>query len=89
MNCFDKDYIIRGAPHRPWATLYLDAIEVLGGPRCRLFSILEQDLRRGWVHYTFGSQLDRFVDKVPLSLMPMLAALWPRTQEAFFKTGLT
>ncbi|MBV8139209.1 MAG: glycosyltransferase family 2 protein [Deltaproteobacteria bacterium] len=38
MNCFDKDYVIRAAPHRPWLTLHPDAIEVLGGPRCRLFS---------------------------------------------------
>jgi glycosyltransferase involved in cell wall biosynthesis len=86
MNCFDKDYVIRGQPHRPWVTLHPDAIEVLGGPRCRLFSILDRDLRRGWIHYGFAGQVDRFVDRVPLSLMPMLAAIWPRTHQAFFKT---
>ena len=27
MNCFDKDYVIRGQPHRPWVTLHPDAID--------------------------------------------------------------
>jgi glycosyltransferase involved in cell wall biosynthesis len=86
INCFDKDYVIRRQPNRPWVSLHPDAIELVGGPRCRLFSTLDRDLRRGWIHYGLAGQVDRFVDIVPLSLMPILATVWPRTQQAFFKT---
>jgi glycosyltransferase involved in cell wall biosynthesis len=86
ISCFDKDYVIRRPPKRPWVSLHHDAIEVLGGPRCRLFSTLEQDMQRGWMHYAVAGQVDRFVNFIPISLMPILAAVWPRTQQAFFKT---
>ena len=88
MNCFDKDYIIRRRPNRSWLACEPDAIEVLGGPRCRLFSDLDRDARRGWVYYALAGLVDRFVNAVPAGLMPSLAAVWPRTMQAFFKTPL-
>jgi hypothetical protein len=51
---------------------------VLGGPRCRLLSDLDRERRRGAIQYTVDKQVDRFVDIVPLPLMPALARVWPR-----------
>jgi hypothetical protein len=76
---FDGDYVMR-----PWPTRSWDPpgggfrLQVLGGPRCRLLSDLEHERRRGALHYTIADQVDRFVDQMPLRLMPTLARLWPR-----------
>ncbi len=88
MNRFDKDYIIRALPERPWRTHTERKLEVLGGPRCRLFSTLEREARRGWIDYMIAGQVDRFVDRVPISMMPALARWWPRPMSAIFKTPI-
>lgn len=88
LNCFDKDYIVRVRPEKPWRRTGVRGIEVLGGPRTRLFTTLEKEARRGWFDYTVAGQVDRFVDAVPISIMPTLARVWPRSMSAIFKTPL-
>lgn len=88
LNCFDKDYIVRQRPDRPGRTRRPDAIEILGGPRCRLFSTLERDASHDWPYYMLAGQVDRFIDKVPIGLMPALARVWPRGMQALFKSPL-
>lgn len=88
LNCFDRDYVIRRPALRPGRPQRPGAINVFGGPRCRLFSSLEQDANRGWLYYAFAGQIDRFIDYVPISAMPTLARVWPRGTMAFFKTPL-
>jgi len=76
---FDADYVMRPWPTRPWDSKP-DAfrLQVLGGPRCRLLSDLDRERQRGALRYTLAAQVDRFVDLVPLGLMPALARIWPR-----------
>jgi hypothetical protein len=76
---FDSDYVMRPWPTRPWDRSEDGfRLQVLGGPRCRLLSDLESERRRGALQYTLADQVDRFVEAVPLQLMPTLARLWPR-----------
>jgi hypothetical protein len=76
---FDSDYVMRPWPTRPWDPAPENfRLQVLGGPRCRLLSNFERERRRGALQYTLASQVDRFVDYVPLPLMPALARVWPR-----------
>jgi hypothetical protein len=84
---FDADYVMRPWPTRPWdppADRF--QLQVLGGPRCRLLSDLERERRRGALHYTLANQVDRFIDAVPLPLIPSLARAWPREMPAQQKT---
>lgn len=78
MNFFDADYVFRPWPRRPWdpatAPFFL---QVIGGPRLRLQSNLETEIRRGALHQTICNQVDRFVDYVPQDKLPLLAKLWP------------
>ena len=75
---FDTDYAFREWPRRAWEPEPAGfRLQVLGGPRCRLLSNLALERRRGALHYTLANQVDRFVEAVPLSLMPALAAVWP------------
>jgi hypothetical protein len=54
----------------------------LGGARCRLLSSLEAERRRGWQHATLANQVDRFIEFVPLWMVPAVANLWPREMPA-------
>jgi hypothetical protein len=76
---FDGDYVMRPWPTRPWDRAPdRFRLQVLGGPRCRLLSNFERERQRGALQYTLAGQVDRFVDIVPLPLMPALARVWPR-----------
>jgi hypothetical protein len=89
MPWFDSDYVLRPWPQRPWDPRPEGfRLQVLGGPRCRLLSDLTTERRRGGFHYTMTNQVDRFVDHVPLSLMPALARIWPREVPAQHKKPL-
>ncbi len=88
VGCFDKDYVVRKPPVRPYESESPHAIEVLGGPRMRLEMPLERAQSRGWMTYAVAGQVDRFVDKVPMSLMPALARYWPSPKMAQYKNPL-
>ena len=82
--CVDSDYVVRKYPQKPWRKKYR-SIEIIGGPRCRLYSNVDKDLKRGWITYFIAGQVDRIVRFVPLSLMPLLARIWPRPTFAQYK----
>jgi Glycosyl transferase family 2 len=89
MPWFDTDYVIRTWPKRPWTPRTAKhAPQILGGPRCRLQTSLEREVGRGWLDYLLFNQVDRFVDYVPLQLIPALARLWPVEVPALQKTPL-
>jgi hypothetical protein len=82
MGCFDADYVFREWPARPWDKREGFLLQVLGGPRCRLLSNLEAEIRHGAVFYTLANQVDRIVDKIPMSVVPLLAGIVPREMPA-------
>jgi hypothetical protein len=88
MPWFDTDYVFRAWPKRPWDRYRNFALQVLGGPRCRLLSNLERERRRGAMYYTLANQVDRFVDAVPISWLPALAKIWPKEPPAQQKKPL-
>ncbi len=91
MPWFDTDYVIRTWPMPPWvpvATATKHPPQILGGPRCRLQTSLEREVRRGWLDSSLFHQVDRFIDYVPQQLIPMLARLWPVEIPALQKTPL-
>ncbi|MHB2205103.1 glycosyltransferase family 2 protein [Methylobacterium sp. CM6257] len=78
MPYFDADYLFRPWPQRPWdPTPVPFFLQVIGGPRLRLQSSLDAESRRGAWHQTICNQVDRFVDRLPASALPALAAIWP------------
>lgn len=78
MGYFDSDYLFRPWPKRPWdrPSRQFD-LQVIGGPRLRLLSSLDVERRRGALHYTLCNQVDRFINRVPLSWVSTIAAHWP------------
>ena len=82
MSWFDADYVFREWPRRPWDKRGGLLLQVLGGPRCRLLSDLDTEASHGPVFYTLANQVDRVVDRIPLSLMPLLARIAPREMPA-------
>jgi hypothetical protein len=77
MGWFDTDYLFREWPMRPWDKRDFFLLQVLGGPRCRLLSSLEIEENHGGFFQTVYNQLDRIVNWVPLSFIPVLAAIAP------------
>jgi Glycosyl transferase family 2 len=90
MPWFDTDYVIRTWPRPPWARrrIRIHPPQILGGPRCRIWSSLERETSRGWPDYFLLGQVDRFVDFVPQRLLPALAKIWLADQPALHKTPL-
>ncbi|GGD95917.1 hypothetical protein GCM10011390_13340 [Aureimonas endophytica] len=83
MGNFDSDYVFRAWPRRPWdAEPESFHLQVLGGPRLRLLSDLGAEAGHGALYYTLCNQVDRFIDKVPLSWVGPIAALWPMEMPA-------
>jgi hypothetical protein len=82
MGWFDADYVFREWPSRPWDKREFFLLQVLGGPRCRLLSSLEIEMRHGGAFYTLCNQVDRIVDRVPLSFIPLLAKITPHDMPA-------
>jgi hypothetical protein len=88
MGWFDADYVFRAWPSRPWDKQRLFRLQVIGGPRCRLLSSLDAEARHGGLFYTLANQVDRIVDRIPLSLVPLLAKIAPREMPALQKRPL-
>jgi hypothetical protein len=89
MGWFDSDYVVRPWPQRPWKKGQpVTKPQILGGPRCRLVSDLNTEVRRGALDYVWMNQIDRFIDLTPQSAMPLLARLWPAEMPALQKTPL-
>jgi hypothetical protein len=89
MPWFDTDYVIRVWPRRPWKKGTLKhAPQILGGPRCRIQTRLDKEAARGWLDYLMFNQVDRFIDYVPLQLIPTLAQIWRLEATALQKTPL-
>jgi hypothetical protein len=75
---FDTDYVFRRWPRRPWDPKPRGfPLQILGGPRVRLFSNLDREVRNGAISYTIRNQVDRFIDFVPSRFIPYLAKAWP------------
>lgn len=87
MDCFDRDYHVRRLPARPGRRLRRP-LQVIGGPRCRLLSSFERELRHGWAHATLIGQIDRLVHRVPSSWLPLLFRHWPPALPAQHKQPL-
>jgi hypothetical protein len=89
MPWFDTDYVIRAWPQRPWVRGAPGRKpQILGGPRFRVLTSLEKEASRGALDYLLLNQVDRFVDYVPLPLIPALARIWPLDVTALQKTPL-
>ncbi|MDH6263518.1 glycosyltransferase family 2 protein [Bradyrhizobium sp. BR13661] len=88
MGWFDADYVFRDWPRRFWDKEKAFRLQVIGGPRCRLLSNLDAEARHGAVFYTLANQVDRVVDLVPQSLIPLLAKVAPREMPALQKRPL-
>ena len=84
----DTDYIFRKYPCRPYKKRTMNSIEVLGGPRCRLYSSPSIQSKHGWIYYFVAGQVDRFIKFTPIFLMPLLARIWPRTPLAQYKNPI-
>ena len=83
----DTDYIFRKYPRRPFKKCSQKSnIEVLGGPRCRIYSSPTIQNKRDWFYYLVAGQVDRFIKYIPIYLMPLLSRIWPRTPLAQYKT---
>jgi hypothetical protein len=90
MAYFDADYVFRPWPRRPWdAPSPGFKLQVIGGPRLRLLSSLERERRRGAFHSTLCNQVDRFIDRIPLSWIGAVATYWPRELPAQQKHPLS
>lgn len=83
----DRDYVIRKPPHKPWRPAK-KGIEILGGPRGRLYGDLDREIKRGWWRYFIAGQVDRFIQFLPMWCIPPLARCWPRPKIAQHKTPL-
>ena len=85
----DSDYVVRRQPRKPWKSKQKSKpIEIVGGPRCRIYSDLDSDSKRGWFSYLIAGQVDRFINYVPKFCMPLLARIWPRPSFAQYKSPL-
>lgn len=77
MRYFDRDYVVRRRPPRPWWKNRLTRLQILGGPRCRLLSSLEFEASRDWRHDMALGQIDRIIHKLPERALPLVYNLWP------------
>ena len=85
----DSDYVVRRKPRKPWKPKQKSKpIEIVGGPRCRIYSNLDSDSKRGWLRYFIAGQVDHFINYVPMSCMNLLARIWPRPSFAQYKSPL-
>lgn len=85
---FDGDYVFRQHPRKPWAPDGFPTIEVLGGPRLRLWGSLKSEARTTWFRYFLRGQVDRIVDHVPDRLFPLYVRYLERQPPALQKMPL-
>lgn len=88
MPFFDSEYVVRHWPIPPWKRPKSFPLEIIGGPRCRMLSDLNDERRKGWFSYFCMNQIDRIVDRVPEWFLPTLFHYWPRPMPAHQKRPL-
>jgi hypothetical protein len=86
--CFDADYRFRNRPRKPWEADE-GTVEVVGGPRLRLLSSFEREIRSTWLDYWIRGQIDRILPRVPDSLVPIVVKTMPRQMPALTKVPLS
>jgi hypothetical protein len=85
--CFDADYRFRLRSLKPWERRH-SSIEVIGGPRVRLLSSLDREMRTTWLDHFLRGQIDRLLPIVPDALVPWVVSLMPRQMPALAKVPL-
>lgn len=85
--CFDSDYAFRLRPIKPWQKPE-KILEVIGGPRVRLFSDLKREVNISWVGLTVRGQIDRLLPVTPQAAVPLLIKYWPKQMPAIVKYPL-
>jgi glycosyltransferase involved in cell wall biosynthesis len=86
--CFDRDYIFKFPPKKPWASA-AETPYVVGGPRVRLLSSFDRESNITWVDTFIRGQIDRLLPLTPPTLVPSLVRLFPKTMPALHKVPLT
>lgn len=84
---FDSHYYFRTRPVKPWEPEN-KAIEVIGGPRLRLFSNFGKEVNSTWIDYTLRGQIDRLLAVTPDAFVPALVRYWPKQLPALTKVPL-
>jgi len=85
---FDRDYLFRREPKRPWERNRIRPFQIIGGPRYRIVSNIEIEKGRGWIDMLLAGQVDRFIDFVPEKWLPALFRHWPYYRAALHKRPL-
>ncbi len=75
---FDTQYLFRTRPRKPWSKGRA-ILEVVGGPRVRLFSSFKRERRTTWVDYFIRGQIDRILEHAPPSLRRPIIERFPAT----------
>ena len=89
MPYFDSHYYFRQWPRRAWDPKQQSFnLQILGGPRMRLLSSMEKEIKRGAYYYTLCNQVDRFINYVPEYFIPLIASVWPIELPALQKRPL-
>jgi hypothetical protein len=86
-NHFDRDYLFRRRPRKPWEPKGAN-IEFVGGPRVRMLSSFERESRTSWFDYFVRGQLDRLLPITPRALRHWLISVFPKTMPALKKTPM-
>jgi hypothetical protein len=85
--CFDSTYHFRTRPRKPWEAAPR-TLEVIGGPRVRLLSSLERELRLTWFGLFMRGQIDRLLPFTPYGMIPWLVSTMPKQMPSLCKLVL-
>jgi hypothetical protein len=82
--CFDRDYRFRVRPANSGEAPEIK-IELIGGPRVRMLSSVDQELTSGWFNWFIRGQIDRVIPATPARLLPWVVRLMPKTMPSLCK----
>jgi glycosyltransferase involved in cell wall biosynthesis len=85
---FDRDYTFRRRPTKPWSKSD-PCLEVIGGPRVRLFSNYDDEVRSNYWDYFVRGQLDRILRFTPKRYRRALIEHYPLQLPALQKVPIT
>jgi glycosyltransferase involved in cell wall biosynthesis len=85
---FDRDYTFRWRPTKPWRKSN-SCIEVIGGPRVRLFSNYHDEVRSGYLDYWIRGQLDRILYFIPKQYCRAIIERYPLQLPTLQKVPIT
>lgn len=85
---FDTRYKFRPMPRPPWDRSWW-RLEVVGGPRARLFSSLDRELNTTWLDYLVRGRLGTALKLTPPSLHKRVVEVWPSHIPALYKAPIT